>query len=235
MYLSSDAEFSWSVYELTRPSLTAPFDTIRSVLEELNLGNVTTFGYQPLASTHLALATGAYALPDNPTNETVFALGDSSDTNGITWTTPPVAQTYAGKISDARLSANGLTAIFAVSNSSTRDLLMSTRLSLGDFFTSSGPALPTLGGDSSAPWLSADERTLIFAHNDGPTPHIWIARRASTSVAFETAEPLASVNSNVFDGEPYVFVNGPACELYMVSNRDSAFRVYRAVQEPIVR
>jgi hypothetical protein len=74
-------------------------------------------------------------------------------------------------------------------------------------------------GLAANPTLSRDERVLLYTtvHPDRGDGEVWFAARPEPDAAFARIAAVPGVNSEMFDGEP--FVTGDACELYFVSDR----------------
>jgi hypothetical protein len=94
-----------------------------------------------------------------------------------------------------------------------------------------GAALKT--GDNRFAAVTADQLVLYFGSNRGAGAggfDIWVATRASTSVAFGTPRVLAELGTT--SDETPDWVSSDRCRLYFSSNRSARYETYVATKTP---
>lgn len=232
LFVSTDARNTWDVWFLTRPSVGQPFDTAALAGADINAPGVNNFGYQQYDSIDFAMAFGDFLLPGNDPPQMRWVIGSPSS-RPYAWTIP-AAENGLTDIQDARATRTGLTVVYAQQTTEGRRLMISTRASLTSELSVPVPIDNMPPGDVSAPWLSPNELVLMFAVADdgtGTNSNIYVADRATKDEPFGNVAPLTAVNSDYFDGEPYVFEGRDTCELYIVSMRPAGarFRLFRSV------
>ncbi len=131
------------------------------------------------------------------------------------------------------LGATGLVAYFSSDRGSpplTSHLFFAKRkmTTSNDWVVEALPAINN-GGSAKNPTLSADELTIYFESVRSGSmlqSNLWSATRASTITAFGAPTPLANVNTDDEETEPWLVKSG--LRLYFSSDRNSGFSVFAA-------
>lgn len=160
--------------------------------------------------------------PQDPSSgfATPFALGNAVNQDGTT-----------SSNTDPSVSPDGEELYFTrrVSNAA-RLFVAKLPDATGNFATASEITTVTTAAHRASPVISADRLTLYFAA--GPTPAettTFVATRASTSADFKEGVPVPNVSAGTNRTEPS-FISPDGCVLYLFSNRDVKFQIYRATR-----
>ncbi len=231
LYFTSDQSGAFQVWTATRPSLTAPFDTVALLGPDVNAATNSVFGFQPLASLDIAIVAAPYT--GSMAGGLDFWLGTHM-TGSWVWS-PTDLSTPDGDI-DARMTADGL-AVYLARGATVeeREIYTASRNTIaGDFGSVSlVPEVNSAVSDSSPVPVSDG----IFVVTDRPggagMDDIWYAARSSTG--FDPPYPLAAVNGPAVDGEPAMYDRNGSCELIFSTTRDAsgAWNLYRSYVMPM--
>lgn len=186
-------------------------------------------GFQIGATSEDASPPGGDAASDGPT------AGDAggADAGGADggpcvfgpWGTPqPIAELNAGPLdSRPRLSPDELTVYFYSTRSGgagDRDLYVAKRTSTSQpFGTPANLGELNTGSSDRDPAASADGRIIVFSSTRAGEHDVWIAERASTSVAFGSVQAIASLNTSV--REYFTMLSPDGLTVWFSSNRSA--------------
>lgn len=80
--------------------------------------------------------------------------------------------------------------------------------------------------DDGSPFLTLDGLTLYYGSGPSGARDIYVATRTSVNDAFTSGAKIDELNTNANDSDPWVSPDGK--EIYFVSNRDGAMRIWHA-------
>jgi hypothetical protein len=233
LFVTANLGTGYFAYSMRRPSLNEAFNQITLLPSDVNAPGVGPFNYQELASLNIATAFGGYPEPGYAAGTALIVLADTAG-SPHNWRASAINAFRPGN-GDSRLTADGRALIYAstTENDGSRGLFVSERPSLTDDFVTASATAGLTPGDNSAAWLSPDRLVLYFVHAANAatqeTSDIWSASRLDPTAPFLNAAPVAQLNTSVFDGEPYIFERGGACELYFVSSNVADLLLYRSI------
>ncbi len=151
------------------------------------------------------------------------------------------SQTLLGAVNDGDaqhdpfLSADGLR-LYLAPTTGGQHIEVATRATLASTFASPDSLIDSASSDAD-PWVSPDERVIVFSSDRAGTigsADVWFATRATVGDAFGTAIQLSTaVNTTASDGDPALSADG--CQLYFSSNRAGGtgdFDLYVATVTP---
>lgn len=231
LYFSSRPDTNVEIFVTTRASLRGAFGE-PALASDLGLNGSTADAHPHLSADGLRVVFATDR--EGGAGESDLWFSERQDANQPF----PGAKPLPGINSTLRdfdpwLSADGLRLYYNTDDGAdTSKIRLATRGSIAEDFPT-GAVIPELdGGRDASPFLTADERVLVFTSNRSGNLDLWMASRLDASLPFDAPVPLDPLNSAAYDGEPTLSPSG--CELVFVSDRTGTLGSWDLFVAPVI-